>query len=285
MMTHPENVPVFGQRLLMIWPAMLLKHLAPTLTYIQAFIAIQGLGVILAVYVIGEWSALFVGRELKFVGQVLLAAFLLPTVDFYVGHDIGVVFTYGFCFLFLHKRQYLLFLAAFSVGVLNHQNILLMIPTAVVILWPPMEEFKTIAWVAGVGAIAYFSIQFVLNQTIPIPITHEIKVWFNMRQVADLHRTMIFGAMLTIPWYLAAAFAFPSADPFLKRASILLPMQLGVYSIYGQLNEARLFNGFLPVLIGIYLCYIRERFVRMGGNGVEAGRLAEAMEPPGARAS
>ena len=29
MMTHPEKVPVFGQRLLMIWPAMLLKHLVP----------------------------------------------------------------------------------------------------------------------------------------------------------------------------------------------------------------------------------------------------------------
>ena len=38
-------------------------------------------------------------------------------------------------------------------------------------------------------------------------------------------------------------------------------MQLGIYSIYGQLNEARLFNGFLPVLIGLYLCYIRERFL------------------------
>jgi hypothetical protein len=77
---------------------------------------------------------------------------------------------------------------------------------------------------------------------------------------------MIFGAMLTIPWYVGAALAFKSADPFLKRASILLPMQLGIYSIYGQLNEARLFNGFLPILIGIYLCYVRERFVVKSGT-------------------
>jgi hypothetical protein len=81
-----------------------------------------------------------------------------------------------------------------------------------------------------------------------------------MRQIIQLYRMMIFGAMLTIPWYAGAALAFKSADPFLKRASILLPMQLGIYAIYGQLNEARLFNGFLPILIGIYLCYVRERF-------------------------
>ena len=78
-----------------------------------------------------------------------------------------------------------------------------------------------------------------------------------MRQIVELHRTMIYGVMLTIPWWTGAALAFKSADPFLKRACVLFPMQLAVYVIYGQLNEARLFDGFLPVMIGIYLCYIR----------------------------
>lgn len=263
MMTHSESVPVFGQRLLMIWPAMLLKHLAPKLTYIQSFVVVQGLGIVLAVYVIGEWSALFVGRELKFLGQILLAVLLLPTMDFFVGHDIGVVFTYCFCFLFLYRRQYLLFLLAFCVGMLNHQNILLLIPTAVAVMWP-VENPKTIGKVAGAAAVAYFAIQFVLNRAIPIPFTHEIKVWFNMRQIVELHRTMIFGVLLTIPEWAGAALAFKNADPFLKRASVLLPMQLAIYSIYGQLNEARLFDGFLPIVIGIYLCYIRDRFQPMG---------------------
>jgi hypothetical protein len=79
-----------------------------------------------------------------------------------------------------------------------------------------------------------------------------------MRQIAELHRTMIFGVMLTVPWYAGAAAVFKFADPFLKRASVLLPLQLAVYSVYGQLNEARLFNGFLPILIGIYLCFTAE---------------------------
>jgi len=103
--------------------------------------------------------------------------------------------------------------------------------------------------------------KYLLNRMIPVPVTHEMKVWWNMRQIVQLYRMMIFGAILTVPWYVGAALAFKSVDPFLKRASILLPMQLGIYSIYGQLNEARLFNGFLPILIGIYLCYVRERFV------------------------
>jgi hypothetical protein len=260
MMNHPENVPVFGQRLLMIWPSILLKHLLPNLSDIQCFIVVQGLGIVLAVYAVGEWSALFVGRQLMFVGQMFFALFLLPTADFFVAHDIAVVFSYCFCFFFLYKRQYLFFLIAFSIGILNHQNILLLIPTAIAIMWP-VENQQTVIGVGALAGIIYVSIQFILNHTIPIPITHEIKVWFNMRQIAEAHRTMIFGAMLTVPWWLAAALAFRNADPFLKRASILLPMQLAIYAVYGQLNEARLFDGFLPILIGIYLCYIRERFL------------------------
>jgi len=80
-----------------------------------------------------------------------------------------------------------------------------------------------------------------------------------MRQLAELPRMMIFGVMLTAPWYAGAAVVFKFADPFLRRASVLLPMQLAIYSVYGQLNEARLFHGFLPILIGIYLCFTRSR--------------------------
>jgi hypothetical protein len=151
----------------------------------------------------------------------------------------------------------------FTIGILNHQNILLLIPTAIVIMWP-VEREKTIVWVGAAATAAYFFVRFLLNRAFPVPSTYEIKVWFNMRQIAEMHRTFLFGMMLLIPWYAGAALAFKNADPFLKRASVLLPMQLAIYSVFGQLNEARLFNGFLPILIGIYLCYIRERFIVTG---------------------
>jgi hypothetical protein len=260
MMTNPASVPYFGQRLLMIWPAMLLKHLVGRLTYIESDLLIQVVGIVLSVYVIGEWSALFVGQKLKFLGQIFLTVLLLPNMGA-LAFDIGVVFTYTFCFLFLYKRQYWLFGLAFCAGVLNHQNILLLVPTSVIVMWG-RERRSTVAWVAALSLVAFFAIQFVLNQTVPVPRTlDDSKVWWNMRQIAELRRTMIFGIMLTIPWFVGAAAVWSAADPFLKRASILLPMQLGIYSIYGQLNEPRLFHGFLPILIGIYLCCIRDRFL------------------------
>jgi hypothetical protein len=259
MMTNPASVPVFGQRLLLIWPAMLLKHVVPRLTYIQSFIAIQGVGIVISVYVIGEWSALFVGENLKFLGQVLLTLLVLPTMFAYLAHDVGVIFTYTFCFLFLYRRQYWLFGLAFVAGVLNHQNIVMLVPTAAAVMWG-RERASTIAWVAVLSLAVYFLTQYILNRAIPIPQTHEEKVWWNMRQIAELRRTLIFGAILTVPWYAGAAAVFSFADSFLKRASILLPMQLGIYSLYGQLNEPRLFHGFLPILIGIYLCFIRDQF-------------------------
>jgi hypothetical protein len=278
MMTHPGTVPVFGQRLLLIWPAMLLKHLAPMLSYIQSFLIVQLVGIVLAVYVIGEWSALFIGRELGFLGQLLLTVLLLPTSVFYQAHDIGVVFSYGFCFLFLYKRQYALFLIAFCIGMLNHQNILLLIPTALAVMWG-REEARKIVTVGAIATIAYFSIQFILNKTIPLPATHEIKVWWNIRAIGEMRRAMVFGLMLTVPWYLGAAAAFRAADPFLKRASILLPMQLGIFAVVGQLNEARLFHGFLPILIGIYMCYIR-RFIGKNFNADTA--LQQSAHSPAA---
>lgn len=38
-------------------------------------------------------------------------------------------------------------------------------------------------------------------------------------------------------------------------------MQCVAFFLCGQLNEIRLFNGFIPVLLGILLCYFREHFV------------------------
>ncbi len=260
MMTHPETVKFFGHRLLMIWPAMLLKHFVPKLSYIQSFIVIQALGIVVAVYAIGEWSALFVGRELKFLGQILLAVLFVPTAAFYSGHDIAVVFTYAFCFLFLYKRQYVPFLIVFCIGIFNHENVVFLIPTAIAVMWR-VEEIKTIAWVAAAAAIAYYAAQYVLNQYIPpFPATREFRVWWNVRLAAEGYRTMVFAAMLMAPWYLGAAVAFKRADPFLKRASILAPIQFVLSFLLGQLNEPRLFDDCLPILIGIYLCYIRERF-------------------------
>jgi hypothetical protein len=259
MMTNPRSVSIFGQRLLLVWPAMLLKHLVPRLSYIQAFLAVQGVAIVIMVYLVGEWSALFIGRNQKFLGQILLALFLLPTFGYFNAHDIGVVIFYTLCFFFLYKKQYWLFGIAFAAGILNHQNILLLIPTAVVVLWG-REKRSTVLWVAGITSVVYFLIRFILNVAIPIPQTHEVKVWWNMRQIAELKQTLVFGELSVLPWYVCGAAALESADPFLKRAAILLPMQYVIYFAYGQLNEARLFNGFVPILIGIFLCYFREYF-------------------------
>jgi hypothetical protein len=255
-MTNPSSVPVFGQRLLFIWPAMLLKHLMPGIGYVTAFIAFQLVALAIAVYLTGVWSAIFIGKPLQFLGQIILAVMLGATFNGFLGHDFGVVASYTLCFLLLYRRQYAFYVPAFCVGVLNHQNILVLVPTALVVMWD-RERRSTTLWVAALTLAGYFSIQFILNLTVPIPATHEIKVWWNIRQIVELKKTLVMGQLALLPWYLAALAAWRQADPFLKRASVLMPMQWGVYFLFGQLNEVRLFNGFLPVLIGILLCYIR----------------------------
>jgi hypothetical protein len=257
MMTHPGSVPIFGQRLLLVWPAMLLKHFVPRLSYIQAFLAIQAGGLALAVYLTGEWSALFIGRRLQFLGQVLLAIFLLPTFNYYTAHDVGVVIVYTLCFFLLYKRLYWLFGLAFCLGVLNHPNILVMVPTAAFVMWS-REKRSTVAWLVLALSAAYVVIRIILNIEVPLPRSVDLRLWWNMREFAELPRMLILGTFLLIPWYICGLVAFSNADPFLRSSSILLPIQFVVFAYYGQLNESRLFDGFIPVLTGIFLCWVRD---------------------------
>jgi hypothetical protein len=264
MMTNPGMVPVFGQRLLLVWPAMLLKYLAPGLSYIQAFLAIQAGALAIAVYVIGEWSALFIGERLKFLGQILLAVFLLPTFKYFNAHDVGVVILYTLCLFALYKRNYWLFGIVFCVGVLNHPNTLVLIPVAAAAAWG-REKRSTVFWLVVLPSAGYVIIRLILNAAVPLAYSEEIKVWWNMRMLAGPSRELIMGQMSLLPWYVLCAVALGRADGFLQRAAILLPVQYAIFCVFGMLNEARIFDGFIPVMIGIFLCYLRDYITGFSG--------------------
>ena len=258
MMTHPSAVPVFGQRLLLVWPAMLLKRLIPGLPYIQAFVAVQALALAIAVVVTGEWSALFIGRRMKVLGQILLAVFLLPTFTYYTAHDVGVVIINTLCLLFLYQRRYWSFGLVFCLGILNHPNVLLMVPTAAALLWT-REKRATIAWLVSLTCAAYLVVRLVLNLELPLSRSVDLRLWWNMRALAELSSLLVLGQLSLLPWYLCGLAALPKADPFLKAAAVLLPLQYLFFGFYGQLYEVRLFDGFIPVLIGIFLSWFRNR--------------------------
>jgi hypothetical protein len=258
MMTHPTTVPVFGQRLLLVWPAMLLKRLMPDLPYLHAFLAVQALALAIAVLVTGEWSALFIGKRLKSLGQILLAVFLLPTFTYYTAHDVGVVIINTLCLLFLYQRRYWPFGLVFCLGILNHPNVLLMAPTAAAAMWT-REKRSTIAWLVSLSCTAYLIVRIVLNIELPLPRSVDLRLWWNMRALAELSPLLILGQLSLLPWYVCGLAALPKADAFLKAAAVLLPIQYLVFGFYGQLYEVRMFDGFIPVLIGIFLCWLRDR--------------------------
>ena len=256
MMTHPASVPVFGQRVLFVIPAILLKSLSSHISYTMAFLAVQLGAMVVAVYLMGRWAACFIGEQHAYLGQILLAFLMAPTFHYWTFHDVGVVLIYTLCFLLLYRRQYWLFLATFGLGIVNHPNIFVLLPTAVVILWGK-ETRTTVVRMAVAMLVIYIGTRMALNAVLPLPFSEEWKVWYNMRLLADARKELIIGQLTLLPWYLCGAMAFRYADPILKRAAILLPLQYAIYLVFGQLNEARIFNNFLPVLIGIFMCYIR----------------------------
>ena len=269
-MTDPASVPIWGHRILLVLPAMWIKALRPGISYYSAFYVVQIATMLVAMYLIGVWSATFVGKERSFLGQILLVLLMAPTFHYWNFPDIGVVLFHTLCFFFLYRRNYGFFVASFCLGTLNHENIVLLIPVAAAIMWG-RERVSLIVKVTVTALVGYIAIRLALGMLLPTQQVFGWRVWANMRSVAELQKGLLMGQLTVLPWFICAAAVLRYADPFLQRAALLLPLQYGVFFLFGQLNEARLFNGFLPILIGILLCYVR--FLSPGAERATASGL------------
>lgn len=83
---------------------------------------------------IGEWSAIFIGERLKFIGQLLLVAMLGPTFYYFTFYDVAMVFFFAWSSLLLYQSKYALFVLVLGLGTLNHENTLLLVPLAAFVL-------------------------------------------------------------------------------------------------------------------------------------------------------
>ena len=74
----------------------------------------------------------------------------------------------------------------------------------------------TIVRVGAMATIAFVCIAGTINHLIPSQ-TNAWRIWWNVSGIAELPRMVIFGLMMSVPWYVGAVVAFPVAEPFFKR--------------------------------------------------------------------
>ncbi|HXU19985.1 MAG TPA: hypothetical protein VN788_05315, partial [Verrucomicrobiae bacterium] len=257
LMTNPATLPIFGHRLLLVWPADALKYLVPRLSYLQCYYATQIVAIFLAVITIGEWSAIFIGGRLKFIGQLLLVAMLGPTFYYFTFYDIAMVFFFAWSLLLLYRGKYALFVLVLGLGTLNHENTLLLVPLAAFVLWrekPP----KIAMGVPCAGLGAYILARLAMQWAMPMHTLFYFRVWTNILELAHPSRGLVQSALSLVFWWACAGIALPHAEPFLQRAAILFPLLLIVTILFGQFHEARQFDAFIPVAIALILSLVRK---------------------------
>jgi hypothetical protein len=260
LMTNPGSLPIFGHRLLLVWLADALKLIVPSLSYRRCYLATQLVAAFGTTYMVGSWSALFVGKQWKFLGQILLAVMLIPNFLYCSFYDIPMVFFYTACLTLLYKRYYVWFIALVGIATLNHENALLLVVAAAFTLYGvasqrtwlgvPLAAFAV--WLTARASMEYF---------FPMKAHFEPHVWSNLLDLAHPPGDLFKSAATLFFWWICGAIGFRYSDQFVRRTTVLLPGLVAATFVAGHFNEARQFDAYIPVAIALILAYVRKELI------------------------
>ena len=259
LMSNPGAVPIFGHRLLFVWVAKAFQLAAPSLSPSRCFYASQAVAALLAIDAVGRWSAFHVGESLSSLGKVLAVILISTCLSYRNFYDIGIVFFFSCGLLALFRQKYVWFVVVVTVATLNHENALLLIPTAAFLLYD-VEPRRVWLPLVAASLAGHLLVRAAMQWLIPLQKQFDWRIWSNMTKPFLLPMQMMFSLIALGAWYALGLMSLQACDRRLRRLLILFPMLLGVALLVGLFYEARLFNAFIPVLIAVLLSSVRQKF-------------------------
>jgi hypothetical protein len=266
LMSNPAALPIFGHRLLFVWLAKAFQSAVPRLSPWHCYYASQVVASFFAIYAVGRWSALHVGESLSSLGKVLAVILISTCLGYRNFYDIGIVFFFSCGLLALYRRKYAWFVVIVTVGTLNHENILLLIPTAAFLLYDAEPRRIWLSLVAA-SLAGHLLARAALEWLIPFQKHFDWRILSNMTKPFLLPVDMVTSLAALGGWYVLGIMSLPACDKRLRRLVILFPMLFGVTFLFGQFHEPRQFDAFIPVLIAVLLCNVK-RMLALGKNTV-----------------
>jgi hypothetical protein len=268
-MHHPEAASAaFGYRLLFPFIAVQLQRLRPSLSDHNSFVAVQTAIIAATVYLSGKWASLFLPRLGRILGYLLLPLMICPTIGYWTFYDIAIVGFWTACFLLLHRGNYGAYLLVLGLATLNHENILLIIPCAVLYLWGRMKLPRLIIFaisqVAVWCAVRYLATSLVHGAALFDKRWHDNLFFW---RYYSLHQ-LAFAGLTLLPWWLLAFMGWKYAPRLLRFSALSLPGLIVVTLLFGKLNEVRQFAAFVPTCIGLICCWFGSR---IGSPAADAG--------------
>jgi hypothetical protein len=282
-MHHPGSTGPFGHRLVFIGVAWLFKLAIPGLSARRYFEMSQVIATIFTFLVMRAWVRVFTGEEWEWFSHLLLGLMFFPVLIYHNFHDIAVVGFYAACLMLLFRKRFLPYLLMYSLGLWNHENLLMVTGVAVVYLWLEGERKKAITIGAMQGAIFVlyrFAVQFFL----PSDRALAVGLPLNLHPIAAYGiKALIFASMKLVLPVAAAALAYRYAPRFLKLALVIHFAALFVGTVlYGRLDESRQWNTMFAIIVPMTVIFV-QRIVRESepppadvANSAEPLSLAEA---------
>lgn len=256
-MKTPSAVPIFGHRLLFAWIAKGSQKFL-SLSDLRSFYVSQGLAVLLAVYALGKWSALHIGKALSWMGQAIGVVLISTAFDYYNFYDIGTVFFTTCGLMAIYTRKYWWLVPVVIIGTLNYEGLVLLIPLAAALAYDIDAPRK---WIPPVAAslIGYTAVRLGLQAAIPFSHHVDWRIWANMTKPFLLHTDMAYCLLALAGWYVIALMSISYCGRRLKRLILYFPLLFAVTFLFGQFQEARQFDAFIPVLVALILTACRRK--------------------------
>lgn len=241
--------PPFNHRVFFVLIARGFQLVRPALHDPAAYFLSQILAAAAAMWLIEPWARRYLPAAMAAWSRPLLLVLLLPTFTYWTFYDIGIVFFFTAALFTLVTGRWWLYLLVFTAGIMNHENMVLIVPVALALRYR--------SWRIGAGGIAWAGLQILVYVAVRWSLFHALPAhaaWQSGKLAYNLdllrHPTML---LKTVVWLTGWGLVMWTARHRLPReiqvASLLAPLILLVSIPFGQLNELRLFNPILPVLV------------------------------------
>lgn len=132
-----------------------------------------------------------------------------------------------------------------AIGTLNHENALVLVPTAAFLLYDA-EPRRVWLPVVAASMAGHLLARAAMQWLIPFQAHVDWRIWSNMTKPFLLPHEMAYSVLVLGGWYALGLMSLPACDQRLRRLVLLFLMLFGVTFLFGQFHEPRQFNAFIP---------------------------------------
>ncbi len=267
-MHNPSALPIFGHRLLFVWVALGFQAVVPSLSDLRAFYLSQAVAVVLMAYLLEKWSELHIGKTFAWLGQVFGAFLLSMCFSYHNFYDIGIVFFTTWGLLALYARRYWWLVPCVALGTLNHEGILFLVLVAAFVAYFDAPLRKWVPPVA-LSLLMYIVDRYALQAAIPFAHHVDWRLWSNMAKPFVMPKEIGYSTMVLTPWFALTLMGLWDCDARLRRMTLYFPLLVGSTLLFGQFQEPRQFDAFIPILTAIVLQTSLRRFKIEGATACQ----------------